>query len=178
MTERPTTRWVVKAPSHLSALPLVFSTYPDARVVITHRDPLRVIGSLADLMATLHYMHSDHVDHGVLVEFMAMGLEMQMDHVTAERDAGDIPDDQIADVVYRDLVADPRRRRSSGLYAGWDLPLTRRSSAPPSRPTWPPATRAAPAGTTTPSPTPGSTWPTHRALVAPYQERFGVPSEV
>ena len=92
VTERPTTRWVVKAPSHLSALPLLFSTYPDARVVITHRDPLRVIGSLSDLMATLHYMHSEHVDHGVLVEFMAMGLEMQMDHVTAERDAGDIPD--------------------------------------------------------------------------------------
>ena len=37
VSERPTTRWVVKAPSHLSALPLVFSTYPDARVVITHR---------------------------------------------------------------------------------------------------------------------------------------------
>ncbi len=63
--------------------------------MITHRDPLRVIGSLSDLMATLHFMHSDHVDHGVLVEFMAMGLEMQMDHVTAERDAGAIPDDQI-----------------------------------------------------------------------------------
>ena len=53
VAERPTPRWVVKAPSHLSALPLLFATYPDARVVITHRDPLRVIGSLADLMATL-----------------------------------------------------------------------------------------------------------------------------
>ena len=123
VTERPTTRWVVKAPSHLSALPLVFSTYPDARVVITHRDPLRVIGSLSDLMATLHFMHSEHVDHGVLVEFMAMGLEMQMDHVTAERDAGDIPAEQIADVVYRDLVADPLGTVER-LYAGWGLPLT------------------------------------------------------
>ena len=91
VTPEPTTRWVVKAPSHLSALPLLFSTYPDARVVITHRDPLRVIGSLADLMATLHYMHSDHVDYDVLVEFMAMGLEMQMDEVAKERDAGAHP---------------------------------------------------------------------------------------
>ena len=116
VTERPTTRWVVKAPSHLSALPLVFTTYPDARVVVTHRDPLRVIGSLSDLMATLHSMHSEHVDHGVLVEFMAMGLEMQMDHVTAERDAGAIPGDQIADVVYRDLVADPVARDRTPLH--------------------------------------------------------------
>ena len=75
--------------------------------MITHRDPLRVIGSLSDLMATLHWMHSDHVDHDVLVEFMAMGLELQMDAVTAERDAGAMPDDQIADVVYKDLIADP-----------------------------------------------------------------------
>ena len=119
----------VKAPSHLSALPLVFSTYPDARVVITHRDPLRVIGSLADLMATLHYMHSDHVDHAVLVEFMAMGLETQMDDVAAERDAGEIPNEQIADVVYRDLVADPVGI-VEGLYAGWDL-RSATNSAPP-----------------------------------------------
>src|SRR6202034_306730 len=119
----PTTRWVLKAPSHLSALPLVFATFPDAKVVITHRDPLRVVGSLADLMATLHYMHSDRVDHAVLVEFMAIGLEMQMDGVTAERDAGDIPDDQIADVVYRDLVANPVAVVER-LYAGWGLPLT------------------------------------------------------
>ena len=123
VTARPTTHWVVKAPSHLSALPLVFSTYPDARVVITHRDPLRVIGSLSDLMATLHYMHSDHVDHGVLVEFIAMGLELQMDHVTAERDAGAIPESQIADVVYRELVTDPVAVVER-LYAGWGLPLT------------------------------------------------------
>ena len=53
-----------------------------------------------------------------------MGLEMQMDHVTAERDAGDIPDDQIADVVYRDLVADPLGTSSSGSTPAWDLPIS------------------------------------------------------
>ena len=117
VSERPTTRWVVKAPSHLSALPLVFSTYPDARVVITHRDPLRVIGSLTDLMATLHYMHSEHVDHAVLVEFMAMGFEMQMDHVTAERDAGASRPSRSPTSCYRDLVADPLATVER-LYAG------------------------------------------------------------
>ena len=176
VAERPTPRWVVKAPSHLSALPLVFSTYPDARVVITHRDPLRVIGSLSDLMATLHYMHSDHVDHAVLVEFMAMGLEMQMDQVAAERDAGSIPNDQISDVVYQDLVDDPVGVIER-LYAARDLPVT-------------PAFRSALTAYLAARHTdrgPGHDYsfadtgldlPTHRALVAPYQERFGVPSEV
>src|SRR4029077_1791207 len=85
-------------------------------------DPLRVIGSLADLMATLHYMHSDHVDHSVLVEFMAMGLEMQMDGVTDERDAGAVPGNQISDVIYHDLTRDPLGTIET-LYAGWDLEI-------------------------------------------------------
>jgi len=111
----PTERWVLKAPSHLSSLPLVFSTYPDARVVITHRDPLRVVGSLADMMATLHWMHSDHVEHQVLVEFLTMGLEMQMDSVTAERDSGTLPDDQISDVRYRRVDRRPGGRGERSL---------------------------------------------------------------
>ena len=177
VSERPTPRWVVKAPSHLSALPLLFATYPDARVVITHRDPLRVIGSLADLMATLHYMHSDHVDHGVLVEFMAMGLEMQMDHVAAERDAGAVPNDQIADVIYKDLVADPEGVIER-LYAGWGLPVTGRL---PCRARVLSRRRGTPAGRPRHDYSfadTGLDLATHRALLAPYQERFGVPSEV
>jgi hypothetical protein len=176
VTDVPTTRWVVKAPSHLSALPLVFATYPDARVVITHRDPLRVIGSLADLMATLHYMHSDHVDHSILVEFMAMGLEMQMDGVTAERDAGAVPGDQISDVTYHDLTRDPMGTIET-LYTGWGLEISPEFRA---------ALDAYLAARHT-NRTPGHDYSfadtgldlaTHRANVAAYQARFGVPSEV
>jgi hypothetical protein len=176
VAERPTTRWVVKAPSHLSALPLLFTTYPDARVVITHRDPLRVVGSLADLMATLHYMHSDQVDHAVLVEFMTMGLELQMDSVTAERDAGAIPNDQITDIIYQDLIADPLSVVER-LYAGWGLALSqefrsRLEAYLAARH----ANRAH--GHDYSFADTGLDLATHRALVAPYQERFGVPSEV
>ena len=176
MAQRPTPRWVVKAPSHLSALPLLFSTYPDARVVMAHRDPLRVIGSLADLMATLHFMHSDHVDYDVLIQFMAMGLELQMDEVAKERDAGTIPDDRIADVVYRDLVADPVAVIER-LYAAWDLEVTgefraRLDAYLSARHTGRVGGHDYSFADT------GLDLATHRALVAPYQERFGVPSEV
>ena len=174
VAERPTARWVVKAPSHLSALPLGVRHVPDARVVITHRDPLRVIGSLSDLMATLHCMHSDHVDHAVLVEFMAMGLELQMDHVTAERDAGAVPNDQIADVVYKRPDGRPARRRGAALCLAGACPSPTRS-APRSTPTWRPATPAAPAGTTTPSPTRGSTWRPTVRWSRRTRSAFGVP---
>jgi hypothetical protein len=176
VTPAPTIRWVLKAPSHLSALPLVFATYPDAKVVITHRDPLRVIGSLADLMATLHHMHSDQVDHAVLVEFMAMGLEMQMDEVTAERDAGALPADQIADVIYDDLTTDPLGTVEQ-LYAGWGWPVSDTLRANlgaylESRHTHRSGGHDYSFGDT------GLDLATHRANVAAYQARFGVRSEV
>jgi hypothetical protein len=176
VADRPTTRWVVKAPSHLSALPLLFSTYPDVRVVMMHRDPLRVIGSLSDLMATLHYMHSDHVDHAVLVEFMAMGLEKQMDVVAAERDAGVFPSEQISDVVYKDLVADPVGVIER-LYASWDLPVSDAYQAALEAYLAARHTNRASGHDYSFADT-GLDLATHRALVAPYQERFGVPSEV
>jgi hypothetical protein len=176
VTPGPTVRWVLKAPSHLSALPLVFATYPDAKVVITHRDPLRVVGSLADLMATLHSMHSDHVDHGVLVEFMAMGLEMQMDEVTVERDRGVLPADQIRDVIYGDLVHDPIATVEA-LYAGWDLPVSDVFRAALTSYLEARHTDRGPRHDYSFADT-GLDLPTHRARVAPYQARFGIPSEV
>lgn len=180
----PTGRWVVKAPSHLSQLPLVFATYPDARVVMTHRDPLRVVGSLADTMATLHWMHSDRVAYDVLVEFLCMGLELQMNAVSAERDAGALPAGQIADVRYADLVDDPLGTVAR-LYARWDLEMspefTERLEA---------YTAARHAGRggggADGGPAAGHDYrfadtgldlAEHRALVAEYQARFDVPSE-
>ena len=173
----PTERWVVKAPSHLSALPLVFATYPDARVVITHRDPLRVVGSLADTMATLHWMHSNLVAHEILIEFLSMGLELQMNAVTAERDSGTLPVDQIADVRYHDLVADPIGTVAD-LYGRWDLELSDETMSNLRRYV---DTRHANRGAGEHHyrfEDTGLDLVEHRAQVADYQKRFDVPSEV
>lgn len=174
---RRTERWVVKAPSHLSHLPLVFSTYPDARVVMTHRDPLKVVGSLADTMATLHWMHSNRVAHQDLVEFLCMGVELQMNAVTKERDSGNLPTGQITDVRYKDLVADPIGV-VSGLYERWELgmsdeTLARLRAYVDSRH----ERRATPEHHYRFEDT-GLDLKQHRALVAHYMERFRVPSEV
>jgi hypothetical protein len=100
-------QWVLKAPSHLSQLPALFREYPDARVVITHRDPLRVIGSLCNLMAALHWMRSDHVDYSAIVRAMSFGFPFLCERVMKQRDAGEVPAERITDVLYRDLVREP-----------------------------------------------------------------------
>ena len=46
----PTQRWVLKSPNHLWCLPTMLETYPDARVIWTHRAPGPVLTSLASLV--------------------------------------------------------------------------------------------------------------------------------
>jgi hypothetical protein len=121
-------RWVLKAPSHLSMLPALFRAYPDARVVITHRDPLRVIGSLCNLMAALHWMRSDHVDYDAIVRAMSFGFPFLCERVMKQRDAGELPGDRIADVLYRDLVRDPIAT-VHGLYSSWGTTLSSTAEA-------------------------------------------------
>jgi hypothetical protein len=56
------TAWVLKSPVHLHDLPTLFEIYPDARVAVTHRDPLTLLASLTSLIANLRWAHSDQVD--------------------------------------------------------------------------------------------------------------------
>ncbi len=169
-------RWVLKAPSHIGQLATLFATYPDARVVITHRDPLKVVGSLADLMATLLSMRSDAVDYETIVQLIAFGQGMTLDEITAEREAGSLPDAQIADVVYRDLVTDPigcvRR-----LYDGWGLDVSPEFAAALERCVAERAQQRHGAHEYRFEDT-GLDLATERARVATYQARYGVPSEV
>ena len=58
----PTDRWVLKSPVHLHNLPTLLSVYPDARLIVTHRDPLAILGSVTSLIAQLRWAHSDVVD--------------------------------------------------------------------------------------------------------------------
>ena len=44
-------RWLLKSPQHLEQIPALMATFPDARVVRTHRDPVRVTASIMTLVA-------------------------------------------------------------------------------------------------------------------------------
>ena len=47
----PGERWVLKSPQHLEQLGPLLATFPDATVVVTHRDPVSVIQSAATMVA-------------------------------------------------------------------------------------------------------------------------------
>jgi len=53
-SRRPPHLWLLKSPPHLFRLDAIVRRYPNARFVMTHRDPLKVIPSVASLSYVLH----------------------------------------------------------------------------------------------------------------------------
>jgi hypothetical protein len=116
-------RWVLKDPWHLGAMGALFGVYPDARVVVTHRDPLAVLPSLVNLMTCLRWQRSDSVDRAGLTQLVTIGTALLLDATMRRRDSGALPDDRIIDVRYHDLVNDPDATMRA-TYAALDLELT------------------------------------------------------
>jgi hypothetical protein len=100
-------QWLLKSPAHLWHLDALLGEYPDAVLVQTHRDPLKVIASISALGAHLRQMASSETSVPETAEQYAddifVGLERGMD----ARDRGVLPDDQVVDVQFTDFVAAP-----------------------------------------------------------------------
>lgn len=98
-------RWTLKSPHHAIALDALTAVYPDARLVLLHRDPVVLCASVCSLISTLSGTFTD-VDHTAYIatKWPAM-LEESVRRIDAFRDAH--PEHPIVDVQYADLVADP-----------------------------------------------------------------------
>jgi hypothetical protein len=105
--DAPADRWVLKSPAHIWCLDALLAEYPDALLVQTHRDPLRIIASLASLVALLRRMSSDDPQIPEIAaewgEYIVEGLDRS---VTARED-GTVPADRVIDVQFGDFMADP-----------------------------------------------------------------------
>jgi Sulfotransferase family len=103
----PPTTWSLKAPVHLGSLPELLRTYPDARVVFTHRDPLEAIPSMGALTAALHKLVAPAHDKALIGRDLMRNLAMMESagHAARENWPADAP--RFVDVRYPDLVADP-----------------------------------------------------------------------
>lgn len=98
-------RWVLKSPGHRLALDVVTRTYPDARFVVTHRDPVTVVASVCSLITSLSGMFSDADHRTYIARHWIDVLGQMVDRVeTFRAQAGDRA---FIDIAYADLVADP-----------------------------------------------------------------------
>jgi hypothetical protein len=98
-------RWTLKSPHHALALDALTTVYPDARLVLLHRDPVVLCASVCSLIATLSSTFSD-VDHSAYIaDHWTRMLEESVQRIDAFRDAH--PEHSIVDLQYADLVNDP-----------------------------------------------------------------------
>lgn len=102
----PAQRWVLKSPQHLWALEGLLAVYPDARLVQTHRDPVKVAASLASLVCTLRSLGSDDVDPREIGRDWSARLAAGLEHAMAVRDRAGLPEGRVLDVGFRDFMAD------------------------------------------------------------------------
>jgi hypothetical protein len=98
-------RWTLKSPHHAIALEELVSVYPDARLVLLHRDPVVLCASVCSLIRTLSatFTEADHVRY-IAAHWTGM-LEESVRRIDRFRSAH--PEHPILDVQYADLVQRP-----------------------------------------------------------------------
>jgi hypothetical protein len=98
-------RWILKAPTHMFALPTLLSVYPDALFVQTHRAPLDAMASVSSLITILRRVFSDAVDPLVVCREAIQYWSETLDRFLHERDR--LADYRICDVNYIEVCRDP-----------------------------------------------------------------------
>ena len=116
--------WALKYPNHVVAMDAILAVYPDVRFVMTHRDPVQVVGSIAKMTWNLRGMcASSPPDRHQVGRDMLHFIQRHIDRIMAF-DAG-ANGARVVHVDYYALVADPvgqMRRIHAGL--GIDTPET------------------------------------------------------
>jgi hypothetical protein len=111
----PTRPWRLKTPAHILFLEYLDRVFPDARFVMTHRDPTDVMLSVADVYADIAGGFTDHLDRQYLGRLNVEQWSLGIDRALKFRDLGE--DRRFYDIDFRAMQADPIGE-VRGLY-GW-----------------------------------------------------------
>ena len=119
---RAARRWILKAPTHMFAIPALLSVYPDALFVQTHRTPVDSMASVSSLVTILRSAFSDAVDPITVGREAIHYWAETMEKFLPERDR--LAENRICDVKYDGIRRDPIGAvRQIYDYFGWSLSL-------------------------------------------------------
>jgi hypothetical protein len=168
-------QWVLKCPDHVFALDAVRAIYPDARIVFVHRDPLKVLPSVAKLTEILRQPFTQRQDRAEIGAQVAsrwhQGVEAMMRAANSSESGN-----AICHIQYRDLTQDPLGTIER-LYTHFQMPLgddaAQRITAEANR-----ETRGGYARNVYHFADHGLDARRERSFFAGYMERFGIAEEV
>jgi len=118
-------RWLLKGPTHLPYLPELFAAYPDAKIILMLRDPVKALASVVDVCGTLFWMRSDEpfsgdsYGHFLSVDPVVANLE----RVIGWLESGAIPRERVRPVRYLDFFRGDTDKELRAIYADLKIPL-------------------------------------------------------
>ncbi len=124
-SRHPADQWLLKSPAHLWHLDALATEYPDALIVFTHRDPLKVVASGCALTAHLRTMASDETWGIEAATDFAADIFLGLDRGIEARDRATFPPDRTIDVHFTEFMADPFST-IAGIYTALGRELTPR----------------------------------------------------
>ena len=97
-------KWILKSPSNLPYTELAAEAFPDALLIMTHRDPLQTVPSYVSMQAALYKLSATVTDREVGEFWFPRLVEwMQMFEAARAR----IGEDRFIDIDYREVGRDP-----------------------------------------------------------------------
>ena len=97
-------RWLLKSPQHLEQLGPLLRVFPDARIVQTHRDPVRVTASMCTMAAYGLRMSRARIDVKRTGRYWADRIENMLRASVEDRPL--VPAGQVSDVRFHEFMAD------------------------------------------------------------------------
>ena len=97
--------WVLKTPGHLMGLQTVLDVFPNAKIVMTHRNPVSTIPSYCSMEASLYKMGSTEISNAEIGTYWMSRLKDWLDNFMAVRASADR--DRFIDVNYKNLLESP-----------------------------------------------------------------------
>jgi hypothetical protein len=102
--QRGPNRWLLKSPQHMENLAAIKTVFPDATMVITHRDPVAVLRSLTTMVGYCDRIRRDPVDPPALARLWLDRIERLLRACVDQRAAWG--PDQSADILFHEYMTD------------------------------------------------------------------------
>eukprot|EP01033_Poteriospumella_lacustris_P007466 gene7467-5364_t len=115
-------RWMLKSPMHMFMIPQIAHTFPDAKIILTHRHPVSAVPSMCSLVKSLHqlyYENESRDDHLIGKEIARISGDLLANCNKQIEEANF----QHVDSVYEELIKDPIASVRK-IYAKFNWPFT------------------------------------------------------
>lgn len=123
---KPRERWILKCPQHLEQIGPLMETFPDATIVVTHRDPVSVVQSAVTMMTYSARMTYTSSRPDFYLEYWADRIKRLLE--ASVRDRHLLPAGRTVDVLFHELMSDDMGTVER-IYEAAGLPMTNAARA-------------------------------------------------